>query len=205
MIEVITGLPGFGKTATVTAWALRAMANGKTVYSNFHIKGAIYVRDPRELLGRPDIKNALIICDEMGILFDQLTMYSIDHNVWVELRQHRKDGIDILGTAQSIHDIAYPMRRLIQFEYNIYMKLFRFAIANCRNPQPRGEGYGKRIYYLSKRVFDSYDTNQKVLQDEDNLSSEDIVYTPPEAKLQRDMLLEAFDIVSSNAISVKSL
>lgn len=202
MIEVITGLPGFGKTATVTAWALKAMKRGKTVYSNFYIKGAIYVKDPRTLLGKPDIKNALIICDEMGILFDQLTMYSIDHNVWIELRQHRKDGIDILGTAQSIHDIAYPMRRLIQFEYNIYMKLLKFAFVKVRNPQPHGDSYGKRVWHLSKKVFDAYDTNQKVLQDDDELDKERIVFLAKEALEQKEMLLDAFESVSDRNIYI---
>lgn len=200
MIEVITGLPGFGKSATVTRWALRAMKGGKKVYSNFHIEGATYVRDPRELLGK--VENALIICDEMGILFDQLTMYNMDPNVWIQLRQHRKDGVDILGTAQSIHDIAYPMRRLIQYEYNIYMKLFKFAIVNVRNPQPRGDNYGKRVWHLSKKVFESYDTNQKVLQDDDNLDSERVVFLAKEAQMQKEMLLDAFESMSDRNIYI---
>ncbi|MGL4338708.1 MAG: zonular occludens toxin domain-containing protein [Turicibacter sp.] len=184
MIEVVTGLPGLGKTANVTKRALDAMYRGKTVYSNIRIKGAIFVSDPRTLLGK--VENALIIFDEMGIIFDQLTMHNIPHDVWIELRQHRKDGVDILGTAQSILDIAYPMRRLIQFEYNIFMKFWRFSIVHVRTPQARGQDFGKRVWFLSKKVFSAYDTNQKVLQDDD-VEDKVLIY----ASMQRNLFISA--------------
>lgn len=124
MIEVITGLPGFGKTATAARWAYyKGFLAGKKVYANFPLQGAEYYYDIFKLLGK--VKNALIVCDEMGIMFDQLKMYDVPNHVWMELRQHRKDAVNILGTAQSINDIAYPVRRLIQFEYNIYFKAYK--------------------------------------------------------------------------------
>lgn len=160
MIEVITGLPGFGKTATASNWGLKKMKQGKKVYANYPLKGAEYVADPVELLG--NVQNALIIVDEMGIIFDQLTMYELPKTVWMELRQHRKDGVDILGTAQSMYDIAYPMRRLIQFEWNIYFKFGKFVSVTCRNPQKGGDNYGRRLWHLNKKVFEQYDTYHKV-------------------------------------------
>ena len=163
MIEVITGLPGFGKTATATDWALKKMKKGKKVYANFPLHGAEYTNDPVALLG--NVKDALIVVDEMGIIFDQLTMYEMPKHVWMELRQHRKDGVDLLGTAQSLHDIAYPMRRLIQFEWNIYFKMGRFVSVTCRVPQKNGDSYGKRIWHLNKKVFEKYDTYHKVNED----------------------------------------
>ncbi len=164
MIEVITGLPGFGKTATCARWAQKNGFNrGKKVYANFPLKGAEYYCDIFSILGK--VKNALIIVDEMGIVFDQLKMYDVPDTTWMDLRQHRKDGVNLLGTAQSILDIAYPMRRLIQFEWNIYFKLMRIVAVTCRNPQPKGDNYGKYIWLLTNGVFKLYDTNHKVYED----------------------------------------
>lgn len=160
MIEVLTGLPGFGKTATAAKWAYTKMRQGKVVYSNFPIKGAIPYHDPLQVLGR--VKNALILMDEAGILLDGLQMYNMPYQVFYELRQHRKDGVDLLMTAQSILDIAYPFRRLIQFENRITMKLGSFVQVSVKDPQPGGNIFGKRLWHLSPWVFDIYRTEFKV-------------------------------------------
>jgi hypothetical protein len=160
MIECLTGLPGFGKTATAAKWAYNKMREGKTVYSNFPIKGAIPYHDPLQVLGR--VKNALILMDEAGILLDGMQMYNMPYSVFYELRQHRKDGVDLLLTAQSILDIAYPFRRLIQFENRITMKLGSFVQVSVKDPQPAGAIFGKQLWHLSKWVFEIYRTEFKV-------------------------------------------
>lgn len=160
MIEVITGLPGYGKTATMAKWAFEKMRQGKVVYSNLPIKGAIPYHNPLQVLGR--VKNALIVMDEAGILLDSLKMYDMPYEVFYELRQHRKDGVDLLLTAQSILDIAYPFRRLIQFENRIIFKLGPFVQVMVKDPQPMGAVFGKRIWHLHKGIFDIYRTDFKV-------------------------------------------
>lgn len=160
MIEVLTGLPGFGKTATAAKWAYNAMRAGKTVYSNLPIKGAIPYHDPLQVLGK--VKDALIVMDEAGLLLDGMQMYNMPYHIFYELRQHRKDGVDLLLTAQNILDIAYPFRRLIQFENRITMKLGRFVNVEVRDPQPSGVKFGKKVWYLSNWVFDIYRTEFKV-------------------------------------------
>lgn len=160
MIEVLTGLPGFGKTATAAKWAFNKMREGKVVYSNVPLKGAIPYHDPMQVLGR--VKNALILMDEAGLLLDGMQMYNMPYEIFYELRQHRKDGVDLLLTAQSILDIAYPFRRLIQFENRISMKLGKFVQVSVKDPQPAGQIFGKRMWYLSDWVFKVYRTEFKV-------------------------------------------
>ncbi|MDO3682087.1 hypothetical protein [Paenibacillus ehimensis] len=160
MIEILTGLPGMGKTATMSKWGYNAMREGKTVFSNFPLKGAIPYHDPLSVLGR--VKNALILMDEAGLLLDQLKMFEMPYEIFYELRQHRKDGVDLLTSAQSIFDVAYPFRRLIQFENRIRMKIGRFVQVVVRDPQPAGENYGKRLWYLNDWVFKIYRTEFKV-------------------------------------------
>jgi len=67
-----------------------------------------------------------------------------------------------LLTAQSILDIAYPFRRLIQYENRISMKLGRFVQVLVKDPQPSGQVFGKRLWYLSDWVFKIYRTEFKV-------------------------------------------
>lgn len=159
MISALTGLPGFGKTATMAKWGYKAMREGKTVYSNFPLKGAIPYNEPLEVLGK--VKNALILMDEAGILLDQLKMFDMPYEVFYELRQHRKDGVDLLLSAQDLLDIAYPFRRLIQFEYRILMKMWRFQQIACLNPRT-GASYNKSIWMLSDWVFKIYRSYYKV-------------------------------------------
>lgn len=160
MIEILTGLPGMGKTATMAKWGYNAMRRGKTVYSNFPLKGAIPYHDPLEVLGR--VKNAQILMDEAGLLLDQLKMFDMPYEIFYELRQHRKDGVDLLTSAQSIFDVAYPFRRLIQFENRIKLKIGKFVQVIVRDPQPAGDEFGKRLWYLNNWVFDIYRTEFKV-------------------------------------------
>jgi hypothetical protein len=159
MIQCLTGLPGFGKTATMAKWGYKAMLEGKTVYSNFPLKGAIPYNDPMEVLGL--VKDALILMDEAGILLDQMKMYDMPYEVFYELRQHRKDGVDLLLSAQDLLDIAYPFRRLIQFEYRILMKIWKFAQVACLNPRT-GASYNKSLWVLSNWVFKIYRSYYKV-------------------------------------------
>lgn len=159
MISVLTGLPGFGKTATMAKWGYKAMREGKTVYSNFPLKGAIPYNDPMEVLGR--VKNALILMDEAGILLDIMKVWEMPYEIFYELRQHRKDGVDLLLSAQDISDIGVQFRRLIQFEYRILMKIWKFAQVACLNPKT-GASYNKSIWVLSDWVFKIYRSYYKV-------------------------------------------
>lgn len=159
MISALCGLPGFGKTATMAKWGYKAMREGKTVYSNFPLKGAIPYHDPLEVLGQ--VKNALILMDEAGLLLDQMKMFDMPYEIFYELRQHRKDGVDLLLSAQDLGDIAYPFRRLIQFEYRILMKIWKFAQVACLNPKT-GASYSKSLWVLNSWVFDIYRSYYKV-------------------------------------------
>jgi len=160
MIELITGLPGFGKTLTMTRWAYKAMKKGKKVYANYPLEGAELVDDIFGLLG--NVQNALICVDEASVVFDQLFMSKVPKRVWTELKQHRHDGVDLLLTSQDIGDLAYPVRRLIQFHWDVYFKCYRFVFVTCRVPRKRGDNYGKRIWYISPKIYQLYDTHHKV-------------------------------------------
>lgn len=171
-ISIVTGLPGFGKTLKLTEFGYKANRAGKHVYANFRMQNLpnphlyTHYNHPLEVLGQPNVKNSLILMSEVGILLDQLRMYEIPHDVWVELRQHRKDGNNIIADAQSMADVAYTFRKLIQFQYHIYSKYRLFGrtyqLVRVTNPQPKGDDYGRRYWNQNPKYFRYYDTNYKL-------------------------------------------
>lgn len=173
-ISIVTGLPGFGKTLKLCEFAFKAMMDGKHVYANFKMINLPYperfthFNEPLEVLGK--VKNALILISEVGILLDQMRMYEIPHDTWIELRQHRKDGVNIIADAQSMSDVAYTFKKLIQYQYHIYSKykLFgvTFQLARVFNPQAKGDDYGRRYWLMNFKYFQYYDTNYKLEKNE---------------------------------------
>lgn len=170
-ISIVTGLPGFGKTNKLCEFAVEAMAKGKNVAANFrminlpHPERFTHYNDPLEVLGK--VKNTLILMSEVGILLDQMKMWDLPMDVWEELRQHRKDGVNIICDAQNIGDAAYPFRKLIQFQYHIYAKYkltnnVTIQKARVFNPQPKGDDYGRRFWLMKTKYWHYYDTNYKL-------------------------------------------
>lgn len=183
-ISIVTGLPGFGKTLKLAEFGYKANVSGKMVYSNFKMQNLpnpelyMHYNDPLEVLGKVD--NALILMSEVGILLDSHKIWDLPHEVWDELRQHRKDGVNIICDAQSMDDTASKFRRLIQFQYHIYMKMtlpsitgigyrdekgkwkVTFQLARVRNPQRGGQDFGRRYWIFNPKYFHYYDTNYKL-------------------------------------------
>lgn len=173
-ISLVTGLPGFGKTLKLTEFGYKANLAGKHVYSNFRMQNLpnshlyTHYNDPLEVLG--SAKNALILMSEVGILLDQFKMWQIPLEVWENLRQHRKDGVNIIADAQNMGDVDYRFRKLVQFQYHIYSKykLFgvTFQLARVFNPQPKGEDFGRRYWIMNPKYWHYYDTNYKLEKNE---------------------------------------
>lgn len=171
-IHLVTGLPGFGKTLRLCQIALKAMNQGKHVKANFNMINLkhphlfTHYNDPLEVLGKS--KNCLILMSEVGILLDQQIMYEIPRDTWVELRQHRKDGVNIYADAQSHADVAWTFMKLVQFQHHIYSKYnlpgdYFFTFSRTFNPQPKGEDYGRRYNLVNARKIGYYyDTNYKL-------------------------------------------
>lgn len=196
-ISIVTGLPGFGKTLKLTDFAIRAMRSGKPVFANFKMQNLgkmerlyTHYNDPLEVLGQ--VKNALILMSEVGILLDQMKMWEIPHETWIELRQHRKDGVNIIADAQSTSDVAYTFRKLIQFQYHIYGK-YKLSknvfLTKVRvfNPQPKGDDYGRRFWVNNVGLFKYYDTNYKLERNESLYDiGQRLIQSPYAIKLQEE-------------------
>jgi len=185
-ISLITGLPGFGKTNKLTEFGYKANAEGKTIWTNFDMYDmpnpdkVIKYNDPLEPL--TEARNSLILMSEVGILLSTQKMYKIPEEIWDEFKQHRKDGNNIMADAQSISDVAYMFRNLIQYQYHIYSRmrffkqkkksdeefdkyLFNLLLVRVFNPQPKGMDYGRRYWTYNPKYFDHYATEYKLERD----------------------------------------
>lgn len=153
------------------------------VWSNFKMhnlpRPELYrhYNDPLEPL--TEARNSLILMSEVGILLSMQKMYKIPEQTWDEFKQHRKDGNNIIADAQSMSDVAWMFRNLIQYQYHIYSRyrlfkqrkrpddvadryLLNLLLVRVFNPQPKGMDYGRRYWTYNPRYFNYYDTNYKL-------------------------------------------
>lgn len=182
-ISIVTALPGWGKTLKLCEFGYKANLYGKTVWHNFDMYDmpnphlCIKYNDPLEPLTHA--KDSLILMSEVGILLNVQKMYKIPEDVWDEFKQHRKDGNNIIADAQSMSDVSWMFRSLIQYQYHIYSRmrlgkvkkkpddkfdryLFNLLLVRVFNPQPKGMDYGRRYWTYNPKYFKHYDTAYKL-------------------------------------------
>jgi len=143
-LNIITGLPGAGKTIWLSRIARKALNLGIRVYSNipFNYKGdnLIYYSDIHELLKAED---GIIVMDEMHAYLDARSWENLTPQFRFRLFQHRKFGLDIWGTAQHILQVDVAYRRLIEVVVDT-KKLLSFNVsrkAQLANKKPFGLFY----------------------------------------------------------------
>jgi len=129
MIAIFTGLPGAGKTLKLARTSVEYLYRNKKlhtkkglplrkVWSNIHFSPEVeeefedyieYWSDPAALVQLRDVD---VIWDEIATHLDatQWANMSLELKRW--LQQHRKYGIEILGTTQDFAQIDKSMRRL---------------------------------------------------------------------------------------------
>lgn len=137
MINNIFGLPGSGKT-TFLAWAadralrgkflrcgsipLQSIPQYKAVFSNFPLKGAM--RLDLETLGYVAYPDSLLLIDESVLLADSRDYKSLDKNLMMALKQHRKYNQDCWFSSQGYRDNDLRIRDLYENVFYIQSKPF---------------------------------------------------------------------------------
>lgn len=157
MIEAYTGLPGEGKTYSMVKAAYKEFKNGKKIYANFKTTFAIQYKELDEIY---EAKNAIVLIDEAGIYLPAQAWNKIPFEFMREIRQHRKNGLDMWYTAQDMQDVATALRRVTQFEHKVE-RMAKIMLVKTINPRSK-EKYGFNISILKEKIFDLYDTYDQV-------------------------------------------
>ena len=176
MISAIFGLPGSGKSLTLSYIAYRAV-NGKSInwhglylstakyariYTNFPFEGA-YKLD-FETLGKADYNNCLMLIDEIQLFADSRNFKTFGDNLKYFFSMHRHDKIDIVYASQSFDNVDKRIRSLTDRLY--YVDKFMLGLIRVRQIQSyfdvsRGninEGYQycsgfNTCYFRAKRLY----------------------------------------------------
>jgi len=166
MIIIIDGNRGQGKTLTAVKEAYLFGLQGYTIYSNLELTfpdKRINVK-PYKMSDMIDyantkneLKNAVVLMDEMHIVMDSRTSMT-KRNIVISyfLLQTRKRNVHIIGTTQFLHQIDKRIRSTADM------------FISCRFKKPQDTIYNRLFYnnvvsyrkFRASAYYDFYDTNK---------------------------------------------
>lgn len=120
-IYLYFGLPRSGKSTYAAKLAVKAIQRGRTVYSNFPIRGTYQIT--KDDIGKYLMEDCLIIIDEAGVDFDNRKMKMNDDQIYY-FKNHGHYQADIVFFSQST-DVDIKIRKLAVCHYEI--KKFPFV------------------------------------------------------------------------------
>lgn len=175
-IHILTGRPGTGKTYVLTAKALEFAKQGRPVYSNFKIDhpDIKYYTKISELI---DIKKGVILMDEAQIYFNSRNWEALDERLQYKLQQHRKQGLDIWGTAQNVKRLDVVMRELVSNYYEcrfVSLPFLKFVIVreydikDAEKADDRRASFSFELHLLKQSIYDRYDTYAEISKDQED-------------------------------------
>jgi hypothetical protein len=171
----IFGLQGSGKTMYMTRCGKKDSEKGRTIYSNYHLKGIPYT--PVTTLDDIEkIKNGTFLADELWLwIFARSSMSKMNQELMKIVMLNRKRNVDIYYTAQLSRSIDVLLRGVTT--YFIYPSIRPMKVID-KVKQETGEiefrlhffifdAYGKLVMknYLTKPLSyygNFYDTTEEI-------------------------------------------
>jgi len=166
MITAYVGLPGSGKTYGLVLEAVRAVNQGRNVYSNFdiNIEGISRIRGFSDLV---KVRNGLVILDELNLWFPSRLWQSIPPEILSLWAQSRKRGIDLVYSTQHLDRIDKVIREVTNYVIrcnSISIFGLQFFIYSTYQPEDwdkqNRRSLGHRIVRFRQSVASLYDTYQ---------------------------------------------
>lgn len=162
MIIGIWGLPGAGKTTTLTAVAQKAL-NGKRfirelrsdyegVFTNFFCENCYKLNfDDLKSCAMP---NSLMIVDEISLFADSRNFKTFDPKLMYFFKMHRHYGIDLIWCSQSASDADKKIRDITDTFYLLEPSFFS------------GFSVLKKVYhnfsFANRQITDTYDVASRL-------------------------------------------
>lgn len=122
MIARYFGLPGCGKTTTLTMLALDAVRSGKykNVYANVHLKieGVTYV--PFDCFGKYELREGIYFVDEATINAGDRDWKGFGKDKIKYLMEHRHHFLDVVFFSQEADGMDKKIRAITDRVYYVY-------------------------------------------------------------------------------------
>jgi hypothetical protein len=183
MIEGYIGIPGSGKTLSMTVRAYKTRKNYDQIVTNYTVRfgdkvNVLRISDADHLmavcehaLSGKDNARRLVLLDEVHLIFDARMWSKVPAEFLRILAQPRKARLDMLYTAQHESQVEKRLRTVTNWmwlckswgkDFNPFSDTPYVFWAKCfesfefRNP--RAKDYGSRMYRFKKRYGRLYDT-----------------------------------------------
>lgn len=168
-ITAIIGNRGSGKTCFMTMLAVKYHAEGRKIYSNYHLHNIPY--EPmtlKEMSELPDsLYNAVVLMDELHVGVDSYDfMKSSSKAFYTFATQLRKRKVNWYYTTQIFTQVAKRVRN--QTDYLITMEntnkehLFKVAVYDRREVDTIGIPI-KNFTFDGREYFKEYNTDEVIL------------------------------------------
>jgi len=197
MIVSYIGLPGSGKTYSMSRDCSIAISRGIDVWANYALKGARFFNSIDEIR---NVENGIVAIDELNTLLPAVKWQSakIDHlNMFT---QSRHLGLDLLYTTQNFYKVVSTVREITNqtwefdwvirpkfrkgIEPNWYQKkLLKWHTAKLFDPSQLMRSKAKPLeqytFYENKEVYKIYNTKFRIKTPEHLRSKDDIENLDP--------------------------
>ena len=206
MINVITGLPGSGKTLWLAKTAREYLKAGYSVASNIKFNDPRIICSTKNeplsvLMELLNSENRILILDELQLFINSRNWEALPLSVQYRLQQHRKFGLHIIGAVQNFKRLDVIARELVQHYYEV-RKIYSNVSDDPQKiakPKPypkipfglfwvseyfpedaelkRRRILSNHFFWLRKRDYSMFDTKSVIALDLVNLEK-DIEYVP---------------------------
>jgi len=190
-IIAYSGRPGTGKTYSAVREILKKLNSGYSVHSNIWIdwngkrerrtsfkrllfrlglkrKWNDYPAENLKYWKRLEdlwnIESGIIFMDEAHVYINARRWKDMPEEMERKLAQHRKDGLHIYCTVQSVNRLDTIFRELIDYWYVCQNNFFWFTRweFNIDDDKMKRFPMSKRWIWKSKKIYLSYDTLEKI-------------------------------------------
>lgn len=160
MIEIVTGLPGSGKTLHVTERMLATRKAGRKVLANFHSRKNVWQFGLWEDFKRAE--NALCVIDEAQMWLNSRMFKTNSIADLAVFQQSRKNGLDLVCIVQHEARLDVAVREVTSYIYKC-VKLFPgFSLIKQYTPDDMNKALSKQIYKHRPQIWEHYFTTEVI-------------------------------------------
>jgi len=159
VVEGFTGLPGSGKTYWLTKLGLEAMKNGRPVWANFTLEGAIRFSDLKEVFG---VRKGVVLVDEINLVCPSRWWNRFPPHLAYFWSQTRKFELDIYWTAQHVDRVDKIIREISNWVWTCSKLPFGFRVLRQYIPEhitkEKRKSFSTKFFHLNKKIYKNYNT-----------------------------------------------